>query len=66
MKEHAHRYVVVIEKHALKGANKNTFTKHSHCYMTLVKSTCAYMAPTRLLKLVALLHSATSTSESTD
>ena len=39
MKEHEHRYVEVIEKHALNGVNTVTSMKYKNMYVTLVKST---------------------------
>jgi len=39
MKEHEDRYVAVIEKHTLDGANTINLMKHKHRYVTLVKRT---------------------------
>jgi len=39
MKEHGHRYVAVIEKHTLQGANTITLMKHKQKYVVLANST---------------------------
>jgi len=39
MKKHKHRYVAVVEKHAVNGTNTITLMKPNHRYVALAKST---------------------------